>query len=173
LQLRKGGLGMVRILLIGLTLTASLAACSSSNQNTAAQTALQEKADLYSIGQIEVTWHKASSTQNVDLMMSLWAPDATFTVGGQTYTGTDQIRKFFESKAGPFQYGNNWISDSPTYKQRETVSGTKGTLYFECDYVDVATKSVVSVVSADQDVAFINGKWLITNSVAATPTLSV
>ena len=52
------------------------------------------------------------------------------------------------------------------------MDGDKGTLYFECHYVDVATKQVVAVVSADQDVARINGTWLITHLVSATPDLS-
>ena len=40
---------------------------------------------------------------------------------------------------------------------------TKGTLYFECHYIDAKTGKVVSVVSADQNVEKIEGKWLITN----------
>ncbi len=158
--------------MVGLLIAATLSACHSG-QDTAAQAALQKKADLYEIGQIEVQWHQASSTHDVNLMMSLWAPNATFTANGKTYTGTDQIRRFFVSQAGPFQYGNHWVSDSPAYKERVTVSGDKGTLYFECDYVDVTTSKVVAVVSADQDVARVNGKWLITNSLAATAKLSV
>ncbi len=163
---------MRRILIVGLVLTATLSACHSG-PDAAAQALLQKKADLYAIGQIEVAWHQASSTHDLNQMMSLWAPNATFTANGKTYTGTDQIRNFFSSQAAPFQAANHWVSDSPAYKERVTVSGDKGTLYFECDYVDVTTSKVVAVVSADQDVARINGTWLITNSLAATAKLSV
>ena len=38
------------------------------------------------------------------------------------------------------------MSDTPAYKIRITASGDKGTLYFECHYVDVKTQKVVSVV---------------------------
>ena len=152
-----------------LALTLSLAACSSG-KDTASQ-ALKKQADLLAIEQIEVKWHKASSTKDVDLMMSLWAPNATATLGGQTYTGADQIRNFFVTKAAPFQPQNHWVSETPEYKLRATVDGDKGTLYFECHYVDPMTKKVVAVVSADQDVARINGKWLITKLVSATPEL--
>ena len=153
-----------------LVLGVSVAACSSGT-DAAQQVALKQKSDRYQIEQIEVTWHKASSTKDVDLMMTLWAPNATATLGGQTYTGKDQIREFFATKAGPFQPQNHWVSETPAYKIRVTVDGDKGTLYFECHYVDVATRKVVAVVSADQDVARINGKWLITRLVSATPEL--
>ena len=106
-------------------------------------------------------------------MMSIWAPDATFDIGTETLTGTAEIRDFFVNKAGPFQPGNHWVSDTPAYKVRITVNGDKGTLYFECHYVDVKTGMVVSVVAADQSVERIDGKWLITSAAAATPKLAV
>src|SRR6266581_5535986 len=108
---------MKRILMMGLTLAVSLTACSSGN-GTASQQALQKKADTLAIDQIEVSWHKASSTKDVDLMMSLWADDATFTVGPTTYAGKDQIRNFFVTKAAPFQPANSWVSETPAYKLR-------------------------------------------------------
>jgi len=162
---------MRRILTIGLMLTVSAGACSSG-QNKASQQTLQKQADTLAIEQIEVNWHKASSTKDVDLMMSLWADDATFTVGATTYTGKDQIRNFFSTTAAPFKPENHWVSDTPEYKLRVTVDGDTGTLYFECHYIDVDTMQVKAVVAADQDVARINGRWLITKSVAATPTLT-
>ena len=160
------------VLMTGLALAVLALAACGSNGSSASQQALQEQADLLAIDQIERTWHKASSTQNVDLMMSLWAPDATFNIGTETLTGKTQIRNFFVKKAGPFQPGNTWVSDTPAYKIRTSVNGDKGTLYFECHYVDVKTQKVVSVVGADQNVQKINGKWLITSSASATPTLS-
>jgi ketosteroid isomerase-like protein len=164
---------MRTILIAGLALTVafSVAACGADG-NSASQQALQKQADLLAIDDIEKTWHKASSRHDVDLMMSLWAPDATFNIGTETLTGKDQIRSFFVNKAAPFQPANHWVSDTPAYKIRATVNGDKGTLYFECHYVDVKTQKVMAVVGADQNVEKIDGKWLITNSAAATPTLS-
>jgi SnoaL-like domain len=150
-------------------LATSLTACGSSSMSAAEKEA-QHEADMYQIDKIERTWHKAASTHNLDLMMSTWAPGATFTFGGNTYNGKPAIRKVM-SQAGPFQPQNHWVSDTATYKIRATVNGDKGTLYFECDYIDVKTGKVAAVVGADQDVAKIDGKWLITNSVAATPKL--
>ena len=92
-------------------------------------------------------------------------------IGTETLTGKAQIRDFFAHKAGPFRPDHHWISDTPAYKIRTTVNGDKGTLYFECHYIDVKTGKVVSVVGADQNVQRINGTWLITSSAAASPTL--
>jgi ketosteroid isomerase-like protein len=162
---------MRRIAMLGLVLALSLAACGGSGKKSAGQQQQQRRADLYAIDQIEETWHKASSTHDVALMMTLWAPDATFNIGTETLTGKAQIRAFFAHKAGPFQPQNHWVSETPEYRLRATVSGDKGTLYFECHYVDVKTRKVVSVVGADQNVQRINGRWLITSSASATPSL--
>ena len=149
----------------------SVSACGGSSSSSAADEATQKDAELYAIDQIEKTWHKASSTKDVDLMMSIWAPDATFNIGTGTLTGSDEIRTFFTTKAGPFKPENHWISETPAYKIRTTVNGDKGTLYFECHYVDTKTQKVVTVVGADQNVQKIDGKWLITSSAAAATTL--
>jgi ketosteroid isomerase-like protein len=162
---------MKRMAMLGIVLVVSLAACGGSAKQSAGQQQTQRKADLYAIEQIEKTWHKASSSHDVNLMMTLWASDATFNIGTETLTGKAQIRAFFTHKAGPFQPQNHWVSETPEYKLRATVSGSKGTLYFECHYVDAKTRKVASVVGADQNVQKINGKWLITSSASATPSL--
>jgi SnoaL-like domain len=149
-----------------------LAACGGSPSESAGAQAIQEDADLYRIGEIEKKWHQATSTHDIDLMMSLWAEGATFTVdAGRTLTGKEAIREFWLGTK-PFQPENNWVSETPAYKLRATVDGDKGTLYFECHYVDPATKLVVGVVGADQQVARINGEWLVTNHVGAAPLLT-
>jgi ketosteroid isomerase-like protein len=156
---------------IAAALVLSLSACGGSSSHSGTTAQLHKDADILAIDQIEQTWHKAASSHNVGLMMSLWAPDATFNIGTQTLTGRAQIRDFFEHTAAPFQPQNHWVSDTPSYRIRITVNGDKGTLYFECHYVDVKTKKVVSVVAADQNVQKIGGNWLITSSAGATPSL--
>jgi hypothetical protein len=149
-----------------------LAACGGSPAESASAQAIQEDADLYRIGEIEKKWHQATSTHDIDLMMSLWAEDATFTVdAGMTLTGKDAIREFWLA-APVFQPDTHWVSETPAYKIRATVDGDKGTLYFECHYVDPVTAKVERVVGADQQVARINGEWLITNNVGASPILA-
>jgi uncharacterized protein (TIGR02246 family) len=158
-----GALGVVVVL---------LAACGSSSSSSASEQSMQRKADLYAIDQIEKRWHRATSTQNVDLMMSLWAPNATLTVGpGQTLIGKKQIRRFF-LKAKVFQPENHWVSETPAYKIRITVNGDRGTLYFECHYVDSKTRKFTGITAADQQVARIDGRWLVTNHIGAAARLS-
>jgi len=147
-----------------------LAAGAYGALRTTSGPSIQKQADLYQIDQIEKTWHKAASSKNLDLFMSNWAPNATATLAGKTVTGKAAIRALF-AKAGPFQPQNHWISDTPAYKIRATVNGNKGTLYFECHYIDVDTGKVAAAVGADQQVQKLNGKWLITNLAASTVTL--
>lgn len=162
---------MKTMAILGAGLILTLSACGGSGGTSVTDDELRRQADTYAIEQIEKTWHKASSTQDVGLMMSIWAPDATLNIGTETLTGTTEIRDFFTKKAGPFQPGNHWVSETPAYKVRITVNGDTGTLYFECHYVDVETRSVVSVVAADQTVERIDGRWLIASAAAATPEL--
>jgi hypothetical protein len=161
----------LRKLLIGLAVVA-IAAPATAYATLERDSGLNVKklADLYLIDQIEVKWHRAASTKNLKLIMSLWAPNATWTIGAKTYTGTAAIRSVFV-KAGPYQPQNHWISETPAYKIRTTVNGTKGTLYFECHYIDVDTGKVASVVGANNDVQKIDGKWLIVHANSASPTL--
>lgn len=166
---------MTRTLLTGCALaavTAALAGCGGSGMSSAAEQTMQRQANLYQIDQIERAFHRAGSTHNVNLMMTLWAPGATFNIGTDTYTGRAQIRKFFATKNPAFQAKNHWESDTPSYKVRITLNGDKGTLYFECHYIDVKTGKVMVVAGVDHNVQKINGKWLVVSSVASTPTLS-
>lgn len=163
---------MRRVLIIGLVLAGLAVACSTGASTGTPAPELQRQADLYAIEHIEVTFHKAASTKDIELMMSLWADNGTLSLGAQTYTGKAEIRDFWLTKSGPFKPENNWESDHPAYKLVATVDGDKGTVYYECHFIDVATRTVASATSANQTVARINGVWLITNSVGGTATLS-
>ena len=86
---------LIAVALIGLgVLIAGNGAWGRGSGTTA-----QKLAEMYRIDQIEKTWHKAASRKNLKLMMSLWAPKATMTVGGHTYTGKTAIRKSPRSRA--------------------------------------------------------------------------
>ena len=77
-----------------------LAACGGASPASSGDLAIQRDADLYQITEIERKWHQATTTHDIDLMMSLWAEDATFTVAsGDTLTGKDAIRTFWHARS--------------------------------------------------------------------------
>ena len=165
---------MRRLLIVGVfgVVVVSLVACgdSSSDAETAA---LQLKADKYEIEQIEKVFHQAMTTKDIDLMVSLWAPNATLTVGPEaTAGGLDEIRRFWLEKSVAFAPETTWITDHPAYKMEITVNGDRGTLHFECHFLDYSTDEVASITVADIDVARIGGRWLITNLVAGSTELA-
>jgi ketosteroid isomerase-like protein len=166
---------MRRLLTLGAVgaLAVSLAACGGSSKSSAAEQLMQRQAELYQITEVEKTFHKAGSTHDVDLMMTLYAPGATFNIGTDTYTGKAQIRKFFATKNAAFQPQNHWLSETPAYKVRITLNGDKATLYFECHYVDVKTGKIMAVVGVDHNLQKINGKWLIVSGTGAPATLAI
>ena len=95
---------------------------------------------MWEIDKIEKDFHEATSLKDIDLMMSLYAPNATFTVGGErprwawTRSGNSGL-----TKSPAFDPANNWVSDHPAYKLEVTVNGDRGTLHFECHFVDAET----------------------------------
>ena len=129
---------------------------------------------MWEIDKIEKDFHQATTTKDIELMMSLYAPNATMTIGqGATASGLDEIRSFWLNESQTFQEQNNWVSDHPAYKLDITVNGDRGTLHFECHYVDIETNEVVSTTTADFDVSRIDGAWLITNMIGGTTVLEV
>ena len=164
---------MRRLLIVGVlaAMAVSFAACgdSSSDAETAA---LQLKADKYEIEQIEKVFHQAMTTKDIDLMVSLWAPNATMTVGPDaTAAGVDEIRQFWLENLA-FAPETTWVTDHPAYKMEITVNGDRGTLHFECHFVNYETGKVEAITGTDQDVARIDGRWLITNMVGGTTELT-
>jgi hypothetical protein len=89
-----------------------------------------------------------------------------------TAAGSDEIRRLWLEESAAFQPTNNWISDHPAYKVDITVNGDRGTLHFECHYIDAKTEELALTTVADLDVARIDGRWLITNMVAGSTTLA-
>jgi hypothetical protein len=90
---------------------------------------------------------------------------------GETAAGVAEIRQFFLDKSSMFHPEIHWVSDHPAYKVEITVDGDRGTLHFECHYVDYVTDVMAFVTTADLDVARIDGRWLIANMVAGSAFL--
>jgi hypothetical protein len=150
-----------------------LAACGGSSTGSSGDQARRFQ-DMWEIDKIEKDFHGAMTKKNVDLMVSLFAQNATMTVGpGETVSGVEEIRAYWVEESAPFAAENEWISDHPAYKVEITVSGERGTLHFECHFVNAQTGEVVAATAADLDVARIGGEWLITNMIGGTTVLEV
>ena len=154
-------------------LSVVLVACGGSGDDSSDAQARRFQ-DMWEIDQIEKQFHQATTHKNIDQMVSLFAPNATMTIGtGETASGRDEIRSFWLEDAASMDPENEWISDHPAYKLEITVDGDRGTLHFECHYIDAKTGDVVSVTAADMDVSRIGGAWLITNMIGGSTVLEV
>src|SRR5207344_2283523 len=98
----------MRKLLIGgalgvVLLSVVLVACNGSGAGSA-DDQLRLVQDRWEIDQIEKNFHHATTTKDIDLMMSLFAASATMTVGpGATASGLDEIRQFWLENSASFE----------------------------------------------------------------------
>jgi ketosteroid isomerase-like protein len=165
----------VRALIVGAALGAlviSLTACGGTSTSAPFERDMQLQVDRYAISQIEKSFHEALSKKDIDQMMSLFAPHATATIVRTTVTGTEKIREVW-LKSTAFQPNTQWLSDHPAYKLKVTIGGDRGTLFFECHFVDLKTGKVAAVVAANTDLVRIDNRWLITNFVGSTAELKI
>jgi ketosteroid isomerase-like protein len=166
---------MTRTLLAACAVAGAAAAlltgCGGSGNDSTVNATIVKEANLYQIDQIEVKFHEAITKHDLNMMMSLFAPGAVFNIDQQALTGKAEIRKWFATENPAFQPANHWLAETPTYKIRAAVNGDKGTLYFECHFIDPKTKKLMSWVGVDHDVQKIDGRWLIVDSVVSHPTL--
>ena len=123
--------------------------------------------DFMQIHGIEIAFHQAGTTKNLDLMLSLFADDATITAGGKTYTGKEQIKSFWQA-AGTFQPQNQWVAYTPAFRIKYEVEGDRAHLYFECLYVDKAANKIAAHTNSDDTLVRVDGKWLIKDMKAST-----
>jgi ketosteroid isomerase-like protein len=165
--------GALAALVCVAILVFALSAGGGSSGSSASERAMQKKADIYEISQIERSFHEAVSKKNIDQLVGLFADHATGTFGpGKTVTGKDQIRSvWLKSKA--WEPGTHWLSDHPAYKLKVTVDGDRGTLHFECHFIDVDTKEIAALTAGTLDVAKIDGKWRVTNFVGGASELKI
>jgi ketosteroid isomerase-like protein len=122
--------------------------------------------DFMQLHKVEITFHEAGTTKNLDLMLSLFADDAVINAGGKTYKGKDQIRAFWQN-AGTFQPQNQWVAYTPAFRIRYDVDGDNAHLYFECLYVDKVANKIAAHTNSDDELVRVNGRWLIKEMTAA------
>ena len=132
------------------------------------QASAEENAeDFMGIHKIEIIFHEAGTTKNLDQMLSLFADDATLTSGGKTYQGKEQIKKYWQA-AGTFQPQNQWVAYTPAFRIKYEVEGDRAHLYFECLYVDKAANKIAAHTNSDDTLVRVDGKWLIKDMKAST-----
>jgi SnoaL-like domain len=129
-----------------------------------------ESVQVLEILRLQAAFHKAKSTQDIELMMSLWAPDALFNNVGTLLSGADQIRAFFVS-SGSFTHHR--ISFVPSFKEQVRVHGDEAWLYFECHDVDLASGAFVSHLFLAGTVRNRNSRWIFQNMTGGPAPLSV
>ena len=112
------------------------------------------------IHKIEIIFHEAGTTKNLDLMLSLFADNATLHLWRKDLQreGRDQ-----EVLAGCWTIptsepvGRIYASLSDKY----AVEGDRAHLYFECLYVDKAKNNIAAHTNSEDALVRVNGKWLI------------
>jgi ketosteroid isomerase-like protein len=133
-----------------------------------------ESAQVAEIYRLQAAFHRAKTTQDLDLMMSLWAPDATFVnkSTGTTYVGADSIRSFWK---GSGSFTNHRFSLVPSYKTRIDVHGNEAFLYFEChdvgnfadgNFGDPDVKTIVNDTFLAGTLRNVGGSWVFWNMTA-------
>ena len=145
----------------------ALAAAAGLSIGLAAGAGTEENAeDFMALHKVEIAFHEAGTTKNLDQMLSLFADDAVLIAGGKTYTGKDLIKGFWQT-AGTFQPQNQWVAYTPAFRIRYDVAGDRAHLYFECLYVDKAANKIAAHTNSDDTLVRVNGRWLIKEMKAA------
>jgi len=134
-----------------------------------AQVTGPESEQIGEIYELQAAFHRAKTTQDIDLMMSLWDPNGILNVQGDPnspYVGFDQLKAFWLS-SGSFTHQR--FSLVPSFKIRIDVSGNQASLYFEChdigDY-DLPTRFIASDTFLVGTLQNMSGKWVFSNMTA-------
>ena len=160
---------MNRVLAIALVLT--VAGLSQLVRPVKAQVSGPESTQVSEIYELQAAYHRAKTTQDIDLMMSLWDPDATLNIQGDPnspYLGTERIRAFF---LGSGSFTHVRFSLVPSFKIQINVHGSEASLYFECHDVgnfDRSDRSIASDAFLAGTVRKLGGKWVFSNMTAGS-----
>jgi hypothetical protein len=147
----------------GTAVTAFGALAGPSLASASASANTQQSVQVAEIYRLQAAFHRAKTTQDIDLMMSLWAADGTLTNQGDPnspYVGADQLRSFW---LGSGSFTHRRFSLVPSYKIQIEVHGREAWLYFEChdvgDY-DLPTRFIASDSFLAGTLRHICGNWV-------------
>jgi hypothetical protein len=152
--LRAGVAGTAVSLAAAMVAPATLVAAQVDGPNDAV-------AEIY---ELQSAFHRAKTMQDLDLMMSLWAPEATINSQGDPnspYVGTESQRAFWLNSGS---WKSHRLSLVPSFKiQIDVKSDDTAWMYFEChdiDNFDQSNRSIVADLFMAGTVKNIDGKWL-------------
>ena len=97
-----------------------------------AQVSGPDNTQVAAIYELQAAFHRAKTTQDINLMMSLWDVNGTLNVQGDPnspYVGFDQLQAFW-LQSGSFTHHR--FSLVPSFKIKIDVQGVQAQLYFEC-----------------------------------------
>ena len=170
LTLRTGPERLSRRRLLGLALSGTAAGIAGlAVPHFAKAEGPAESAQVGEIYQLQAAFHRAKSKQDIELMMSLWADDATLNVQGDPrspYVGAMKLRSFWQ---GSGSFSHRRFSLVPSFKTQINVSGDQPWLYFEChdvgDY-DLSTRFIAADSFLAGTLRHVGGGWLFADMTA-------
>jgi hypothetical protein len=133
---------------------------SSALSPLLAQVSGPESAQIGEIYQLQAAYHRAKTTQDINLMMSLWDPDATLIIQGDPaspYIGFERLQSFF--------------LNSGSFKIQIQVTGVEAWLYFECHDVgnfDTDSRFIAADAFLAGTIRRVGGRWLFWNMTAGS-----
>jgi hypothetical protein len=117
-------------------------------------------AEIY---ELQSAFHRAKSTQDLDLMMSLWPEGSRINVQGDPnspYVGSETLRTFWLNSGS---WKSHRLSLVPSFKiQIDVKTDDEGWMYFEChdvDNYDQPTRSIIADLYLGGTIKNIDGRW--------------
>ena len=121
------------------------------------------------IFELQAAFHRAKTTQDIDLMMSLWDADGVLTIQGDPnspYIGFERLKSFWQN-SGSFTHRR--FSLVPSFKTQIDVDGDEAWLYFEChdvgDY-DLPSRFIAGDTFLAGTLRKVEHKWVFSNMTA-------
>jgi hypothetical protein len=158
--------------MVALASALVLTACGGAAAGVERPEEDQDRPGIAGIYQLQADIHRAGTSKDLDLLMSRWAEGARLEVAGRTYVGDAEIRRFFATGHPAFEPDNRWVALTRSPNIKVAAEGDHGTLYFECYFVDVATKQVAAATSAATEVVRVSGRWLLEEYLSGSVELS-
>jgi hypothetical protein len=128
-----------------------------------AQVSGPQSTQVAEIYQLQAAFHRAKTTQDINLMMSLWDVDGILNNQGDPnspYVGFERLRSFWEN-SGSFR--NRRFSLVPSFKIQTDIHGNQAWLYFECHDIgsfDQPNRLIAVDTFLAGTIRSVGGSWL-------------